>query len=59
MGLVESGVWLATGLADTLTGGYFAIAPEAATEPSVAPIRPLFAPDPKRPATDPCGRPAS
>jgi len=55
MGLVESGVWLGTGLADTLTGGYFAIAPEPATELSIAPVRPMFAPDNRRPS-DPCGR---
>jgi hypothetical protein len=56
MGLIESGVWLGTGLVDTVTGGYFAIAPEPATELSVAPIRPMFAPGGGRPATDPCGR---
>ena len=56
MGLVEAGVWLGTGLADTLTGGYFALAPEPATELSLAPVRPMFAPDNRRPTTDPCGR---
>ena len=43
MGLVDAGVWLMTGLADTLTGGYFAIAPEQATHLSVEPITPAFA----------------
>jgi hypothetical protein len=43
MGLVDTGVWLFTGLADTLTGGYFAIAPELATHLSVEPITPAFA----------------
>ncbi len=45
MGLVEAGVWLVGGLADTVTGGYFALAPEEATHLSVAPLTPLFAPD--------------
>lgn len=60
MGLVEAVVWLGTGLADTLTGGWFALAPEEATHPSVAPMRPLLGPQGTRPppATDPCGRPA-
>jgi hypothetical protein len=43
MGFVETGVWLMAGLADTLTGGYFAIAPEQATHLSVDPITPPFA----------------
>jgi len=43
MGLVDAGVWLMAGLADTLTGGYFAIAPEQATHLSVEPITPPFA----------------
>ena len=43
MGLVDAGVWLGSGLADTLTGGYFAIAPELATHLSVEPITPAFA----------------
>jgi hypothetical protein len=43
MGLVDAGVWLMTGLADTLTGGYFALAPEQATHLSVEPITPSFA----------------
>ena len=43
MGLVDAGVWLVTGLADTLTGGYFAIAPDQATHLSLEPITPPFA----------------
>jgi len=43
MGFVDAGVWLVTGLADTLTGGYFAIAPDPATHLSVEPITPSFA----------------
>jgi hypothetical protein len=43
MGLVDAGVWLAAGLADTVTGGWFALAPEQATHFSVAPITPHFA----------------
>ena len=43
MGLVDAGVWLVTGLADTLTGGYFALVPEQATHLSVEPITPPFA----------------
>ncbi|HJQ82786.1 MAG TPA: hypothetical protein VKA21_01825 [Candidatus Binatia bacterium] len=49
MGFVEAGIWLVTGLADTLTGGWFAIAPDDATELSVAPRTPLFAPESARP----------
>jgi hypothetical protein len=43
MGLVDATVWLLSGLADTFTGGYFALAPEPATHLSVAPITPPFA----------------
>jgi hypothetical protein len=43
MGLVDAGVWLLGGLADTLTGGYFAIAPEPATHLSLEPMTPPFA----------------
>jgi len=42
MGLVDAGVWLVSGLADTFTGGYFALAPEPATHFSLDPIRPAF-----------------
>jgi hypothetical protein len=56
MGLVESCIWLGTGLVDTVTGGYFSVAPEEATELSVEPVRPLFISDPRRDVTDRCGR---
>jgi hypothetical protein len=42
MGLVESGIWLGTGLVDTLSGGYFEVAPEEATHLAVAPLAPAF-----------------
>jgi hypothetical protein len=60
MGILESAIWLTTGLADTLTGGYFEIAPDEATQLSLAPQRPPFLTEPVREAratTDPCGRP--
>ena len=60
MGLVESGIWLGTGLADTATGGYFEVAPEEATELSLAPERPSFGSDSagvrREAAKDRCGR---
>jgi len=60
MGLVEGGIWLGTGLADTATGGYFEVAPEQATELSIAPERPGFVPDNtpvrREAAKDHCGR---
>ena len=60
MGLVESGIWLGAGLADTATGGYFELAPEAATELSLAPERPSFGSDSpgvrREAAKDRCGR---
>ena len=58
MGMVEAGIWLVGGLADTLTGGYFAIAPEEATYLEVTALRPLFVNDARRrtvPA-EPCGK---
>ena len=57
MGLVEAGVWLASGLADTLTGGYFELAPDEATALSVSPRRPLSTDTHAGPRTDACGRP--
>ena len=36
-GVLEGVWWAGTGVADTLTGGYFAIAPERATQLSVRP----------------------
>ena len=59
IGLVESAVWLGSGLADTATGGFFEIAPEEATRLGVAPVRPPFLPDARRPlreSADRCGR---
>jgi len=56
-GLAEMVIWMGTGLADTLTGGYFRLAPEEATHFSVSPMVPAFAPESKRPkVTDPCRR---
>jgi hypothetical protein len=65
VGVIHTGVWLVTGLADTVTGGYFGIAPYRATQLSLDPLIPPFMSEAqqrtieaKRP--DPCGRvPAS
>ena len=55
MGLVEAGIWLGTGLADTITGGWFEIAPDEATHLAITPIAPAFSDT--RPAPAPrCGR---
>ncbi len=59
MGLAESLIWVGTGLVDTLTGGYFAVAPEEATELSVEPVRPAFLASTASPTgatADRCGR---
>jgi hypothetical protein len=48
-GLVEMVIWMGTGVADTLTGGYFRFAPDEATQLSAAPMVPAFAPDSRRP----------
>jgi len=59
IGLVESAVWLGSGLTDTATGGYFEVAPEEATRLGVEPVRPPFLPDARRPlreSADRCGR---
>jgi len=59
MGVLESAIWLTTGLADTLTGGYFEIAPDEATTLSLAPQRPPFITEPvreSRSSSDRCGR---
>jgi len=53
-GFIDTGVWLGTGLVDTLTGGYFAVAPEEATVPSFAPLRPVFMTNTPAPQPDPC-----
>ncbi|HSP97741.1 MAG TPA: hypothetical protein VL049_10915 [Candidatus Dormibacteraeota bacterium] len=59
-GLLEGTWWVVTGVADTLTGGYFGAAPEAATELSVQPqvstVITDAAPTPA-PTEDRCGRP--
>jgi hypothetical protein len=57
-GVLEAVIWMVGGLADTVSGGYFEIAPEEATELSAAPLVPVFVPDGRRrPAgVDRCGR---
>lgn len=57
-GVVESVWWVGTGLADTLTGGYFSIAPERATELSIRPeVSAIIADANPPPVLDRCGRP--
>jgi hypothetical protein len=56
MGLMESVIWLGTGLADTVTGGAFSIAPDEATTLGIGPVAPAFVADGRRERTDPCGR---
>ena len=59
-GLLEATWWITTGLADTVTGGYFQAAPEQATDLSISPqVSSMIAdaaPSPT-PTTDRCGRP--
>lgn len=59
-GILEGTWWMTTGIADTVTGGYFQLAPQEATQLSVEPqVSSMIAdagPAPK-PTTDPCGRP--
>lgn len=58
-GTLESVWWIGTGLADTLSGGYFGIAPERATQLSVQPELPRIIGDAEptpTPTTDRCGR---
>jgi hypothetical protein len=60
-GVIDTGVWLGTGLADTLTGGYFHIAPYRATQLSLDPLIPPLVSEAQRNAIeakrpDPCGR---
>jgi hypothetical protein len=57
MGLVESVIWTGTGLVDTVTGGYFEVAPSEATQLDVAPMRPAFSASTTGSRTDRCGRP--
>jgi hypothetical protein len=59
-GMVEGLWWVGTGVADTLTGGYFAIAPERATQLSLRPevSRVIADAGPTTtPTEDRCGRP--
>src|SRR5215510_10609638 len=63
-GVVDTCVWLGTGLADTMTGGSFAIAPAHATELSLDPLIPPFMSEAQRHSIeakrpDPCGRVAA
>jgi hypothetical protein len=61
LGGVEGAWWITTGLADTLTGGYFAIAPERATHLGVQPEIPLVIADAASapmPTEDRYGRPS-
>ena len=59
-GLLEGTWWVVTGVADTVTGGYFGASPEAATELSIQPqVSTMIAdaaPTPA-PTEDRCGRP--
>lgn len=59
-GLLEATWWITTGVADTVTGGYFQAAPEEATELGISPqVSSMIAdadPTPT-PTTDRCGRP--
>jgi hypothetical protein len=58
VGMVEGAWWVGTGVADTLTGGYFGISPEVAEDRSVRPQQSAaLAPSPPEPAVDHCGRP--
>ena len=58
-GLLEGTWWITTGVADTLTGGYFGISPEPATQLSIEPQVSTMIADAKTPppTTDRCGRP--
>ena len=61
MGLVESIIWFGTGASDTVTAGYFEVAPDEATRLAVGPVRPPFGGDARSPArewADRCGRQA-
>lgn len=56
-GLVEGVWWVGTGLADTLTGGYFEITPEGALDRSVRPeLSTVIAGSAPAPTEDRCGR---
>jgi len=56
-GLVEGLWWIATGTADTLTGGYFESSPERAMQRGVQPeLSTTIAGAPPAPTEDRCGR---
>jgi hypothetical protein len=50
--------WVGTGAADTLTGGFFHLAPEPATKTSVQPVLSTVISDKPPAAEDHCGRAA-
>lgn len=57
-GAVEGIWWVGTGLADTLTGGYFELTPEDALDRSVRPeLSTAIAASAPAPTEDRCGRP--
>ena len=57
-GLLEGIWWTGTGLADTLTGGYFEITPDRALDRSVRPeLSTVIAGSAPAPTEDRCGRP--
>jgi len=53
-GFLETLIWIGTGLADTVTGGAFSIAPDDAVEASLTPL--TYEPVASPATTDPCGR---
>src|SRR6185503_12166265 len=55
MGLLESGIWLGTGLFDTLTGGYLEAAPDEATHLAAGPLAPAFSEGRPTPPESRCG----
>ena len=57
-GVFEGVWWVGTGAADTLTGGFFHLAPEPATQLSVQPELSTVISDKPPPAEDHCGRAA-
>ena len=58
-GVLEGTWWVVTGVADTVTGGYFGASPPQATELSISPQVSSMIADAKTPTptTDNCGRP--
>jgi hypothetical protein len=57
-GVFEGVWWVGTGAADTLTGGFFHLAPEPATQLSVQPVLSTVISDQPPAAEDHCGRAA-